>query len=102
MELHRQGDVLLMRVESQTGEAEIPQTGDVILALGEVTGHAHRIKDRGAKLWSLKDTRDRLLTLAADAQLTHEEHAAVFLRAGQYRVRIQREWLGEEVRNVAD
>lgn len=102
MDIFRQGDVLVMRVENQQGAAEIPRDGDVILALGEVTGHAHRIKAPSARLWTLADTRDRLLTLAADAQLVHEEHATVILRAGQYRVRIQREWLGEEVRNVAD
>ena len=42
----RQGDVLLFRVsELPKGAKDVtPKNGDVILAYGEVTGHAHRIK----------------------------------------------------------
>lgn len=46
--------------------------------------------------------RDRLLELTDASRLLHEEHAPILLGAGRYRVRIQSQWVGEEVRNVAD
>lgn len=46
MKLYRQGDVLIKKI-SMLPEKSIKQKleGDIILAHGEVTGHAHRIKD---------------------------------------------------------
>ncbi len=41
----RQGDVMLFKVEKlPKGAVEVETQGDVILAFGEVTGHAHRIR----------------------------------------------------------
>ena len=45
----RQGDVLCIPVKSIPESArakKLPEDKDVILAFGEVTGHAHRIKER--------------------------------------------------------
>ena len=99
----RHGDVFLVQVDGlPAGAIEHPRDrGDVILAYGEVTGHAHRIHERTAVLWDVDG--QRYLTVAAGgAALTHEEHARIDLPAGCYRVVLQREYAPDAIRNVAD
>lgn len=107
-QLFRQGDVLLMRIDSIPADA-VPCVvkGDVILAWGEVTGHAHRIAPESVKpfakggIWS--PTAERYIrALEGGANLTHEEHSTIALPAGNYRVVQQREYHPEEIRSVAD
>ena len=99
----RQGDVLIERVASipTNATARAREQGHVVLAHGEVTGHAHAIREGGA---ALLDTPDGLTYLRLDevSQLMHEEHATIELPAGGYRVTRQREYSPEEIRNVAD
>jgi len=102
----RQGDVLCIPVASVPESAkakEMPRDKDVILAFGEVTGHAHRIKERalvafegdvpGAAAW---------LNVLEPVNLTHEEHTAHTLPSGAWKINIHREYSPEEIRNVAD
>jgi len=104
--LLRQGDVLLLRVDAlpKNAKDETPK-GDVILAYGEVTGHAHRIVQTKAapkvRLWSAD--AERFIQVIEATALTHEEHTAIKLEAGAlYRQIHQVEERGEEVRRVAD
>ena len=105
-QLFRQGDVMIERVDAiPAGAKEVARDkGDVILAYGEVTGHAHRISDPGVCLLSCGEGAERYLTVAGEAFLTHEEHATIPLGPGTYSVSIQREydWESEATRNVAD
>ncbi len=100
----RQGDVCLVKVDTlPPGATEVPVQGDVILAYGEVTGHAHRIKQAEVPTARVFDFgAERYLQLAEKIALTHEEHSAVVLDAGIYRQVFQVEDFGEEVRRVAD
>lgn len=96
MEQVRQGDVYLVRINDSTeapeGYAEVPRdNGRVILAYGEVTGHAHAITDEWATLFERAD--ERLLVLPEEATLRHEEHTAHTLAPGTYRVIRQREYV---------
>ena len=106
MKVFRQGDVLLIQVAKlPKGTQEVTPKGDVILAFGEVTGHAHRIKrdqteTPSARIFDLG--AERYIQVAERVALTHEEHSAVFLEAGVYRQAFQVEDFGEEVRRVAD
>ncbi len=59
------------------------------LAYGEVTGHAHRV-DIG-DLFEMKNG-DLYLNVEKLATLTHEEHKAVKLKPGIYRVNIKRQY----------
>jgi hypothetical protein len=97
--MYRQGDVLLRRIKAPktTGKRQATDGGRVVLALGEVTGHAHALPASDATLW-LHDTR-RLLEVVAPTKLFHEEHAPIPLGRGWYEVIRQREW---EVGVVAD
>ena len=99
MDQYRQGDVLIERVDAIPAEA-VRVAGEIILAHGEATGHAHRVTGRTAKLFEKHG--ERFLKLDYKARVVHQEHAAIALDPGVYRVSRQREYFPEAVRNVAD
>lgn len=113
----RQGDVLLIRVKELPKNCrEVQESGDVILAHGEVTGHAHRIRmplpllnpitaqpepeHRPVKVWDAG--AERFIQVLEKTALTHEEHSPVKLDVGVYRVVRQREYDPQRARFVAD
>lgn len=88
--MFRHGDLLIRPIAAiPEGAKREKRKGDIILALGEATGHAHRIKTPGAMTWILGDTR-YLVAPAGGAALTHEEHAAIVLPAGAHEIIPQR------------
>jgi hypothetical protein len=93
MELVRQGDVFIIPAKIPKGATEVPRdNGRVILAYGEVTGHAHAIAAPEATLLTDADNARFLRIVGSGATLTHEEHAAIQVAPGEYRVVIGREW----------
>jgi hypothetical protein len=105
MNMYRQGDVLLIAVDDIDDSA--PQKRDpkgrIVLAYGEMTGHAHAICNKAATLYGT-DLENRFLEVLAQggATLSHEEHAPIHLPHGAYRVVRQREWTTEGTRWLAD
>jgi len=101
---YRHGDVFLREVADGVPDAAVivPRNGDVVLAEGEVTGHAHRIRSPQVALWDAG--AQRYLVVEREAELTHEEHGTIVLAPGVYEVVIQREYnyLAEMPRAVAD
>lgn len=107
MKSYRQGDVLLVEMAEKPAEALAPvarENGRVVLAHGEVTGHAHAIDETCAKLFEASGVEDRFLKISGNAavELKHEEHGAITLKPGWYTVRRQREYSPEAIRRVAD
>jgi hypothetical protein len=105
--MYRQGDVLLAAVTAiPEGATEIPRDKNrgVVLAEGEATGHAHRIPSRSASLYrDESDVRFLRVMGPAPVALTHEEHKAVSIPPGDYRIAIHTEYVpGELPRQVAD
>ncbi len=104
--MYRQGDVLIVAVDQMPdGAKPIPRTArGVVLAEGEVTGHAHRIPSRHAKLYRTEeDVRYLRVGGTAPVALQHEEHKTVALPKGDYRVTIHHEYSPAELpRQVAD
>ena len=98
--IYRQGDVFMIPVEDVPLEVPEDRDGDIILAHGEVTGHAHRVKDTKARVFSIESKRYLIVEKPTD--ITHEEHATITLPQGQYEVLIQREYTPESIRNVMD
>ncbi|PXW23374.1 hypothetical protein [Paraburkholderia caballeronis] len=107
----RQGDVLIERVDALPDAplTEVLADGRVVLAYGEVTGHAHAIYPEAgvlpAKLWDAD--AERFLQVMERTSIRHEEHGAIPLEPGIYRVSkfgagTQREYSPEEIRSVAD
>lgn len=97
----RQGDVLLIEVTDIPATAKPVKRdayGRLVLALGEVTGHAHVVTlDRWdappqeATLLTDEEQR-RFLRLMEPATLVHEEHGAIALKPGLYQQVQQVEW----------
>jgi hypothetical protein len=101
-EQFRQGDVLIARVKAiPKGAKPVKRDrGRVVLAYGEVTGHAHAIVEPEALLFD--DKGDLYLEADGTVTLRHEEHAPITIEPGVYKVTRQREYSPEEIRNVAD
>lgn len=92
-----QGDVLLIGVSEIPKDAAAVPGG--VVALGEVTGHAHRLT-APANLYRTSGGEMYIKALGGGS-LVHEEHSALALD-GLYRVIIQREFDGEYSRQVMD
>ena len=100
---YRQGDVFIERVDAlpTTTTPKPRDRGRVVLAYGEVTGHAHAIDSALAELF---EEQDGTLYLRASGavDLVHEEHSTIALAPGVYRITHQREYSPEAIRRVAD
>ena len=110
---YRQGDVpLIPYTGSLEGLTEVqPVGGKIILALGEATGHHHRIE--GCNLSFDQHDHHRLFrdiftgaqiieVGGGGAQLLHEEHETIELPAGRYIQLLQVEDDGEMISQVVD
>jgi hypothetical protein len=100
MSLYRHGDLLV------SAETELPDEAralhHLVLAEGEMTGHSHRVAERGAAVL-YETTRGLFLHVTADvATLIHQEHGPIELATGYYRVWRQREYSPREIRFVRD
>ncbi len=104
MEMYRQGDVLIERVERNlpTEAEKIPadEKNRLILAEGEATGHAHAVSAIAASLYAVQ--ADMFLEVLKKTEVLHEEHDLIDLDPGFYKVTRQREYFPTEIRRVAD
>lgn len=102
---YRQGDVLIVdaKYRGQDGDGkQILEGKDIVLMHGEVTGHAHRIKEPATKARLIDIQAERYLQVVSEVTIGHEEHAPIVLREGRYQQAFQCEEQGEEVRRVQD
>jgi len=101
----RQGDVLLVPVdEIPDGLKEVPrESGRLVLAHGEATGHAHVIEGEAELLAAdVEDLEQRFLRVEQEAELVHDEHDTITVEPGEYEVRRQREYAPEAPVRVSD
>ena len=85
--MYRHGDLLIVKVD------EIPREhvrSDKILAEGEVTGHHHRLQGN-ATIYGKQDGI-QYVEIVDPTKLVHEEHKAIDLQPGNYKVFRQREY----------
>lgn len=110
MKQYRQGDVFVEQVRKREpqGTAVIDR-GRVILAYGEVTGHAHEVIAAVPAIDDLPPAQlfeepdgTRYLFVERACVLTHQEHGPIALAPGSYKVSRQREYSPEAIRTVAD
>ena len=104
--MYRQGDVLIIPVRSipEACKEMKLENGRVVLAHGEVTGHAHAIGRREAVMFrdSVGGAGTFIKVGDKGAQVKHEEHSTIALAPGNYEIVRQREYSPEAIRNVAD
>jgi hypothetical protein len=105
----RQGDVLLRPIKIPSTAKTVNKDKDrVVLAYGEVTGHAHAIYEPD-KIEVLEDRSDqfirKFMRVLSDTMLKHEEHSPLPLKAGEeYEIIKQRQydWFTEQAIQAAD
>lgn len=107
-QIYRQGDVLLRQIAKIPTDVTVAEKKDqggrsrIVLAYGEVTGHAHAITDLDKVDVFVKGDGTMYLAVKDSAELKHEEHGTIVLPAGNYERVIQREYSPESIRNVMD
>ncbi len=106
-EMFRQGDVLIVPVSKlpeRRLHAIARENGLVILARGEVTGHAHAIRDRQVALFRDPELAAMFLRVSgvSAVALEHQEHDTILVPPGDYQIIRQREYSPEDVRFVED
>jgi hypothetical protein len=106
--LYRHGDVLFEKIDQipdmHFGEKSADEKSGIVQR-GESTGHAHLVADMetaGVELFS--SWRERFLRAEREFVLTHQEHKPLALPAGNYRIRIAKEfdYLQHAARMVVD
>ena len=98
--MYRHGDVMIVPFDEVPFEAT--KQAHLILMRGEITGHSHRIAERdAAELWEHRGMLYLRVT-APQATLVHEEHNAIELPRGIYRVWAQREYTPREIIRIVD
>jgi hypothetical protein len=106
MKQYRQGDILLVQMDKLPDIAQDQWAKEnklvgprITLALGEATGHAHVLEAEDAVMY-----RGEYLEIGVGGgTIVHEEHKAVQLDPGTYRLIHQREYEGpERERQVLD
>lgn len=110
---YRQGDVLVTsphtrcfdgsaRPRASAAEKVPREQGRIVLAHGELTGHAHAIANKDVVLTRDPKLADLFMSATSGGTLEHDEHGAIAIPPGEYRVIRQREYSPEAIRNVAD
>lgn len=101
----RQGDIFIIEVTEevpQDAKIEERNQGRIVLAYGEVTGHAHAIHSKAATLFAVNENL-RLLKTEEEVELVHEEHSTINLPAKKtFQIIRQREYRPERNITVAD
>lgn len=102
--MYRQGDILIIAVDEIPADAQINDRSQgqcIVLALGEVTGHAHVITLPEVKWFGKMDAVQYVQSDEAFI-VTHEEHGTLEVPAGAYAVIRQVEYAPAELVRVVD
>lgn len=101
--MYRHGDLLIVRCGRKNG---LKTVKDNIVEEGEATGHYHRIQGDGGTVLIDEQEKTKYIEIQGDelVEITHEEHEAITIPPGFYRVVRQREYNPYEaaVRYVQD
>lgn len=112
-EFYAQGDIIIERVASidASDPINVDPDGAVVLARGEVTGHRHAFYGGDVTMFRANEGDGgglgdlyigHIKVASSSAVLAHEEHRAITLPKGTYRIRRQREFDAGMARLVAD
>lgn len=93
----RQGDILIIEASAVPLAAQLTQNR--VIAYGESTGHAHVVE---GDVTLFGDTTVQWIVSNVPFRVIHDEHTAVDVPAGTFRVIRQREYSPDRIRNIAD
>lgn len=92
-EIIQQGDVQLFPEPIPKGLEKFK--GNVVQE-GEHTGHAHRLYDGEFQMFECPKTKVRHLRVVTPVNFRHEEHHALTIPPGDYRIGIIQQWNYDE------
>lgn len=104
MKNYRHGDIPLHPIKKVEGKT-LSHKGSFILALGEATGHHHKITVVDPVDMEIRQTAaGYILILRTEGTLTHQEHGTLLVAPGIYAVGREREydWFSKATRRVID
>lgn len=102
MNIFRHGDLLIKEIVKLPKELKKAQNN--VLALGEVTGHSHRLNVNQICVFENKENQ-KFLDLKQTISLIHEEHNEIQIPKGNYIIIHEREYdpfSEEKIRQVMD
>lgn len=100
-----QGDIPCYPFKGKLTGKKVSHNGSFILALGEATGHNHKITVANPDDLEIREVEGGfILTLKSEATISHQEHLPIILTPGKYRTGHEREkdWFSLAVRRVID
>jgi len=109
--VYRQGDVIFIQIPGSTNVAGFQtdlKTGAAkklktrLIQKGENGGVHELVKDHTATFVEYEAEGERYILAPEGVTVVHREHGPVDLPKGNYEVRIQREWIGRNDRQVRD
>lgn len=103
MKMYRQGDILLV-AEKKNIREEYEISKNKIVAYGEATGHKHEFEGNVSLMTSTswRTMGTMYAEVKEESKLVHDEHDTIVIPEGFYRVVRQREYDGENIRQVVD
>lgn len=88
----RHGDVFIFKMDRKKNMSNVKKQKQVTLALGEVTGHSHKLSSNEDILICDNNPEYKIFEMNSSGILTHEEHNSIILPPGQYMSIIQMEY----------
>lgn len=88
----RHGDVFIFKMNRKKNMSNVKKQKQVTLALGEVTGHSHKLSSDEDILICDNNPEYKIFEMKSSGILTHEEHNSIILPPGQYISIIQMEY----------
>lgn len=116
----RHGDMILFKISAERAEKMVQRvTNELTVGLGEVSGHAHKIRPVGPKAEVLEFSENFensgtqefierpsviFQVKGGNAVISHEEHAPVILEPGLYEriIQVNFDPFADELRRVRD
>jgi len=98
-EHYRQGDLLFIKTDEKP-RGKVSKTG--IVALGEVTGHKHRVQGGLVYTPVKRPNWGAFIVAPKGVVVTHPEHKPITLPEGNYKITHQREYQPKRIRYVSD
>lgn len=94
-----QGDVSFLRADEEPATTPMPHRG-VVIVKSEASANTHSLHPDGPVFWDYRSDGSLLLGVltvpeGSKALVSHQEHGALEITPGTYRVGRQREWQGE-------
>jgi hypothetical protein len=100
----QQGDVLFKKVKEVRGKEVKPDARGYVFAEGEHTGNYHAVKDTEAVKVYEENGVKYVRVIKDNATVEHQEHGAVVLPRGKYKIGIVKEFdpFEQDIRRVRD